>query len=64
VAPVLLLIGTVPHPAGIGPDERELLKARLPNFETDTVSGSGQYIQEEQPAAVVAAVGRLDKAAP
>jgi pimeloyl-ACP methyl ester carboxylesterase len=64
VAPVLLLIGTVPHSAGIGEDERELLEARLPNFKTDSVAGSGQYIQEEQPAAVVAAVTRLDKAAP
>jgi pimeloyl-ACP methyl ester carboxylesterase len=63
-APVLLLVGTVPHSAGIGVDERELLKARLPNFKTDSVPGSGQYIQEEQPGAVVAAVGRLDKAAP
>jgi len=63
-APVLLLVGTVPHSAGIGADERELLKARLPNFKTDSVPGSGQYIQEEQPGAVVAAVGRLNKAAP
>jgi len=64
VMPVLLLIGTVPHPAGIGHDERDLLAAKLPNFETDSVPGSGQYIQEEQPGAVVAAVTRLDKAAP
>jgi pimeloyl-ACP methyl ester carboxylesterase len=63
-APVLLLVGTAPHSAGIGVDERELLKARLPNFKTDSVPGSGQYIQEEQPGAVVAAVGRLNKAAP
>ncbi len=63
-APVLLLIGTVPHPAGIGADERELLKAKLRYFKTERVRGSGQYIQEEQPEAVVAAVARLDKAAP
>src|SRR5262245_22690628 len=63
-APVLLLIGTVPHPAGIGTSERELLEAKLRHFKTESVPGSGQYIQEEQPAAVVAAVTRLDKAAP
>jgi len=61
-APVRLLVGTVPHPAGIGPDERQLLKARLPNFKADSVPGSGQYIQEEQPAVVLAAVARLDQA--
>jgi hypothetical protein len=35
----------------------------LPNFGTDSVPGSGQYIQEEQPAAVLAAVARLAAAA-
>ena len=64
VAPVLLLIGTVPHPAGIGADERKLLKAKLRHFKTEHVAGSGQYIQEEQPGAVVAAVSQLDKGAP
>ena len=63
-APVLLLVGTVPHPAGIGAEQRELLKAKLRHFKTESVAGSGQYIQEEQPAAVVAAVSRLDKTAP
>jgi len=32
-------------------------------FGTDSVAGSGQYIHEEQPAAVLAAVARLDQAA-
>ncbi|MGH7525591.1 MAG: alpha/beta fold hydrolase [Gemmatimonadales bacterium] len=62
--PVRLLVGTVPHPAEVPRDERELLSARLPDFRSDSVSGSGQYIQEEQPAAVVAAVTRLDEASP
>jgi len=61
-APVRLLVGTAPHPAGIGPDERELLKAKLSNFKEVRVAGAGQYIQEEKPAVVIAAVTRLDRA--
>lgn len=60
--PVLLLVGTVQHPAEVSQVERELLSARLPHFRSDSVLGSGQYIQEEQPDVVVAAVGRLDEA--
>jgi pimeloyl-ACP methyl ester carboxylesterase len=62
--PVRLLVGTVPHPAEVTEDQRELLSARLSDFGTDSVAGSGQYIQEEQPAAVLAALERLDEAAP
>jgi pimeloyl-ACP methyl ester carboxylesterase len=61
--PVRLLVGTVPHPAEVTHDQRELLSEKLPNFKSDSVPGSGQYIQEEQPAAVMAAVARLDEAA-
>jgi pimeloyl-ACP methyl ester carboxylesterase len=61
--PVRLLVGTVPHPAEVTHDQRELLSTTLPNFSSDSVPGSGQYIQEEQPGAVVAAVTRLDEAA-
>lgn len=60
--PVRLLVGTVPHPAEVTREERVLLKTRLPNFKTDSVPGAGQYIQEEQPAAVLAAVTRLHQA--
>jgi pimeloyl-ACP methyl ester carboxylesterase len=60
--PVRLLVGTVPHPAEVTRDQRQLLSAKLPNFKADSVAGSGQYIQEEQPAAVLAAVARLDEA--
>jgi pimeloyl-ACP methyl ester carboxylesterase len=63
-APVRLLVGTVPHPAEVGSEQRELLREKLPNFRADTVRGSGQYIQEEQPAAVLAAVAGLDRASP
>jgi hypothetical protein len=61
-APVRLLVGTVPHPAEMTRDQRERLSAELPDFRSDSVPGSGQYIQEKQPAAVVAAVARLDAA--
>jgi pimeloyl-ACP methyl ester carboxylesterase len=61
--PVRLLVGTVSHPAEVTSDQRKLLTATLPNFETDSVTGSGQYIQEEQPAAVLAAVARLAEVA-
>jgi pimeloyl-ACP methyl ester carboxylesterase len=59
--PVRLLVGTVPHPAEVGREQRELLRQKLPNFRADSVRGSGQYIQEEQPAAVLAAVVGLDR---
>jgi pimeloyl-ACP methyl ester carboxylesterase len=63
VVPVRLLVGTVSHPAEVTHEERELLSARLPDFRADSVQGSGQYIQEEQPAAVLEAVTRLAAAA-
>jgi pimeloyl-ACP methyl ester carboxylesterase len=59
--PVRLLIGTAPIPAGVTREQEALLSARLPDFQTDSVTGSGQYIHEEQPDAVLEAVGRLDK---
>ncbi len=59
--PVRLLMGTAPMPAGVTREQETLLSARLPDFQSDSVTGSGQYIHEEQPDAVVAAVGRLDE---
>jgi len=64
LVPVLLLVGTVPHPAQVTSDQREMLSSKLPDFATDSVLGSGQYIQEEQPAAVLTAVTRLDEESP
>ena len=60
--PVRLLVGTVPHPAEVTRDQRELLREKLPDFRSDSVTGSGQYIHEEQPMAVLAAVVELDQA--
>jgi pimeloyl-ACP methyl ester carboxylesterase len=56
VVPVRLLVGTVPHPAEVPREQRELLQARLPDFRSDSVPGAGQYIQEEQPAVVLVAL--------
>jgi hypothetical protein len=61
VVPVRLLVGTVPHPAEVPREQRELLRASLPDFRSDSVSRAGQYIPEEQPAVVLVAVARLDE---
>jgi pimeloyl-ACP methyl ester carboxylesterase len=61
--PVTLLVGSAPHRREVPGDQRELLRQRLPRFSMETVPGAGQYIQEEQPGAVLAAVERLDLAA-
>ena len=60
--PVRLLVGTVRHPAEVPEEQRELLRERLPDFRSDSVPGSGQYIHEEQPSVVVEAVTGLDQA--
>lgn len=61
--PVRLLVGTVPHPAEVPHEQRELLREVLTDFRSDSVVGSGQYIHEEQPSVVVEAVAGLDQAA-
>lgn len=60
--PVRLLVGTVPHPSSVKQDERDLLEDKVPDFAIDSVPGSGQYVQEEQPEAVVNALSQLDQA--
>ena len=61
--PVRLLVGGVPHPSGVKTDERELLADNLPDFALESVAGSGQYVHEEQPNAVIKALEGLDQAA-
>jgi pimeloyl-ACP methyl ester carboxylesterase len=61
--PVRLLVGTVSHPAEVTADQQAMLRSTLRNFSADSVAGAGEYIQEEQPAVVLAAVTRLDQAA-
>jgi len=57
--PVRLLLGGVEHPSEIPDEQRELLRDRLTDFAADTVPGSGQFINEEQPKVVVDAVAKL-----
>jgi pimeloyl-ACP methyl ester carboxylesterase len=61
--PVRLIVGTVPHGSAITPDEITELKRAIGNFGVDSIPGSGQFIHEEQPDAVLAAVAALDRAA-
>lgn len=60
--PVRLLLGTVEHPSRIKPEEIEQLRSSLGDFAIESVTGSGQYIEEEQPREVVAAITRLSAA--
>jgi len=57
--PIRLLVGTAPHASAVKEDEIDLMRTQLPDFEVEHIEGSGQYIHEEQPAAVVAAFTRL-----
>jgi len=57
--PVRLLLGTIEHPSRIKPEEIEVLRSSLGDFAIESVTGSGQYIEEEQPGEVVAAISRL-----
>jgi pimeloyl-ACP methyl ester carboxylesterase len=57
--PVLLLLGTAPHEGGVQPADVEVLRHGLSSFTIDSVPGSGHYIYEEQPGAVLAAVERI-----
>ena len=54
--PVRLLIGASNRHGGIGSDEVAVLASRLADFRADSVFGSGVYVHEERPDAVVAAV--------
>jgi pimeloyl-ACP methyl ester carboxylesterase len=62
--PIRLLIGSYPHPSSIKPAELDLLHQELSDFAVESVTGAGQHIEEEQPEAVIAALGRLAEAAP
>jgi pimeloyl-ACP methyl ester carboxylesterase len=57
--PVMLLVGEVPHRTEVPGEQRELLRRKVARFTAVSVPGAGQYIQEEQPQAVLAAVERL-----
>ncbi|HKE90648.1 MAG TPA: alpha/beta hydrolase [Gemmatimonadales bacterium] len=54
--PVRLLVGTAPHKGAVPRRDVDELRAHLPVFTIDSVFGSGHYVYEEQPRAVLAAV--------
>ena len=57
--PVRLLLGTAPHEGGVPPGDVDVLRRGLSSFTIDSIPGSGHYIHEEHPEAVVAAVERI-----
>jgi len=59
--PVLLVVGGARHTGAVPLREVELLQETLPRFTIDSVPGAGHFVFEEQPAAVVAAVKRLEQ---
>lgn len=59
VAPVLLLVGEVPHAGAPPSSEIDLMTRALPAFAADTIAGVGHFPHEESPGAVLSAVDRL-----
>ena len=60
--PVLLLVGGASK-GGVPQAEVALMRSSLRSFQVDTVAGSGLFVQEEQPQAVLAGVGAMTMAA-
>jgi len=57
--PVIMIIGTARHEGGTDPREVALMTHALKAFEVDSEPGTGHYLQEERPDAVVTAIERL-----
>ena len=56
--PVRLVMGTATRAGGINEAEIDLLRERLASFAVETVPDAGNFVFEEKPLAVVAAVER------
>jgi pimeloyl-ACP methyl ester carboxylesterase len=62
--PVRLVVGGVPHDGDVNQAEVRLLQRTVRAFAIDSVPGAGHFIYEEQPQAVIAALGRLQAGLP
>ena len=58
-APVRLLVGTAGEKGTTSPQDIDRLTGAIPDITVERVAGAGQYIQEEQPSAVLEAVAAL-----
>jgi magnesium chelatase accessory protein len=61
--PVILVVGGARHDGGVEAQEVTELRRLLRSFAVDSVPGSGHYLQEERPEAVVSALGRARSSA-
>ncbi len=57
--PVRLVLGTAPHKGGVEPEDVRLMRERIRAFDIDSVSGTGQYLFEEQPEAIAGIIARV-----
>jgi pimeloyl-ACP methyl ester carboxylesterase len=62
--PVTVMVGAGKPKAGISSSDLQLLVQSIPDIRVDSVAGSGQYIQEERPSAIVDAVKALEQRLP
>ena len=61
--PVTLIVGTAQHDGDVPPQEVALMSHAIRSFTVDSEQGAGHYLQEERPAAVVAALEQMDQRA-
>lgn len=57
--PVVLLVGAGNEDGGVATEDLATLTTNLPRLRVDSIMDAGQYIQEERPDAIVAAVRAL-----
>jgi pimeloyl-ACP methyl ester carboxylesterase len=62
--PVLLVVGGARHEGDVSSDEVVLLERTLPHFALDSVPGTGHFLYEERPEAVLAALLEVTVDAP
>ena len=62
--PVLLVVGGVRHEGDVSSEEVALLEQRLPHFALDSVPGTGHFLYEERPEAVLGALLQVTVDAP